>query len=140
MVRAPNWFKIVSFLALLWNLIGVFAFVSDAPMGPDDVAKLSKAQQAMHAAQPAWALVATGVATVGGTIGSLCLLLGKRWALIALIASLVGLVAQDAGMLSLPGGLSAIGTVPVVLQGLVLLIAIGLIALARKGITKGWLT
>ncbi len=140
MARAPLWFKVVSILALLWNLMGVFAFVSDAAMGPDDVARLSEAQQAMYAAQPLWATVATGVATIGGTIGSLGLLLGKRYALVALWASLVGLVIQDAGMLSLPGGLSAVGAVPVALQGLVLLIAIGLLVLARKGIAKGWIT
>jgi len=140
MVRAPLWFKIVSVLALLWNLAGLFAFASDASMGPEDIAKLTKDQQAMYAAQPLWALVATGIATIGGTIGSLGLLLGKRWAIIALGASLLGIVVQDAGMLGLPGGIASIGTVAIVLQGIVLLIAIGLVLLARKGTAKLWLT
>ncbi|MEO6186430.1 MAG: hypothetical protein ABIP38_06205 [Steroidobacteraceae bacterium] len=139
MARAPLWFKIVSVLALLWNLIGIFAFISDVLMGPGDVARLSATQQAMRAAQPAWATAASGVATIGGAIGSIGLLLGKRWAIFALGASLAGLVVQDAGMLTLPGGLGGIGVVPVLLQGLVLLIAIYLVALARKGIAKGWL-
>ena len=140
MVRAPLWFKIVSVLALLWNLAGLFAFASDASMGPEDIAKLTKDQQAMYAAQPLWALVATGIATIGGTIGSLGLLLGKRWAIIALGASLLGIVVQDAGMLGLPGGIASIGTVAIVLQGIVLLIAIGLVLIARKGTAKLWLT
>jgi hypothetical protein len=70
MFRSPLWFGTVAVLALLWNLAGLFAFVSDATLGPEDIAKLSEAQRAMYAAQPTWALVATGIATIGGTIGS----------------------------------------------------------------------
>lgn len=139
MERAPRWFKVTSIIALLWNLAGLFAFVSDATMGPDDVAKLSAAEQAMYAARPVWALVATGVATIGGTLGSLGLVIARRWALPALLASVLGLVGQDAALLSLPGGIGSMGTVPVVLQTFVMLIAIALVVLARKGIARGWL-
>jgi len=139
MERMPRWFRIVSVVALLWNVAGLLAFLSDLFMSPEDVAALSEQQQAMYAARPTWALVATGIATIGGTLGSLALLLGKRWALPLLGASLVGLVGQDIGMLGLPGGLGAIGAVPVVLQAIVLVIAIGLILLARRGIARGWL-
>lgn len=140
MERTPRWFRVASVLALLWNLAGLFAFVSDATMGPDEVAKLTTAEQALYAARPTWSLVATGVATIGGTLGSLGLLLGKRWALPTLAASLVGLVVQDAVILSLPGGVGSVGAVPVALQTVVLLIAIALVALARRGIARGWLT
>ena len=140
MERAPRWFKIASVLALLWNMAGLFAFVSDASMGPGDVEKLSAAEQAMYAARPTWALVATGIATIGGTRGSLALVLAKRWALPALWASLIGLAGQDAAMFSLPGGIGALGIVPVVLQAFVLLVAIALVVLARKGTAKSWLT
>jgi hypothetical protein len=140
MERPPRWFRIASVLALFWNLAGLLAFVSDATIGPDDVAKLSAAQQTLYAARPTWALVATGIATVGGTLGSLSLVLAKRWGLPALWASILGLVGQDAAMLSLPGGIGALGAVPVVLQTLVLVVAIGLVFLARRGIANNWLT
>jgi hypothetical protein len=140
MERAPRWFRIASVLALLWNLSGLFAFVSDATMGPEDVAKLSAAQQAMYAARPMWAVAATGIATIGGTLGSLALILSRRWALPVLWASLLGLVVQDAAMLSLPGGIRAIGAIAVALQSFVLLVAIALVLLARRGIVRGWLT
>lgn len=140
MERAPRWFKIVSVLALLWNLAGLFAFASDATMEPGDVAKLGAAEQAMYAARPTWALLATGIATISGTLGSLALVLAKRWALPALWVSLLGLAGQDAAMLSLPGGIGALGAVPVVLQSFVLLVAIALVVLARRGMAKSWLT
>lgn len=75
----------------------------------------------------------------GGALGSLALVLAKRWAQPVLWASLLGLVGQDAGMLSQPGGIGAIGTVPVVLQTIVLLIAVALVVLARTGIARRWL-
>lgn len=139
MAVAPRWFMIVSVLALLWNIAGLLAFVSDAMMGPDDVAQLSAAEQALYAARPAWAVLASALATMAGTLGSLALVMRKRWALPLLILSLVGVVGQDAGFLALPGGLTSIGAVPMVLQGIVLLISIGLVLLARRGIASGWL-
>jgi hypothetical protein len=139
MERAPRWFMIASVLALLWNLAGLLAFVSDATMGPEDVAKLSAAQQSMYAARPTWALAATGIATIGGTLGSLALVLAKRWGLPVLWASLLGLAGQDAALLSLPGGFNATGAVPLMLQAFVLLVAVALVLIARKGIAKGWL-
>lgn len=140
MTRTPLWFKVLSVLALLWNLMGVLAFASDASMSADDITKLSADQQAMYAARPVWALIATGVATIGGTIGCLGLLLGKRWAMFALVASLLGVVVQDVAFSLLPGGVMSIGTASLILQAVVLLIAIALVMLARKAISKAWLT
>jgi hypothetical protein len=37
-------------------------------------------------------------------------------------------------------GASLAGSVAVVMQGIVLVVGIGLVLLARKGIAKGWLT
>lgn len=134
---APKWFLPVSLLALLWNLLGCMAYLSDVMLTPEDVAKLDAAQQAMYAARPAWAVAATAVAVWGGAAGSLGLILRRRWATPLLIASLLGVIAQDYNLLVLGGA----GADPVVLalQGLVLLIAIGLVLLARRASRLGWL-
>ena len=55
----PKWFKVVAVVALLWNLLGCFAFASDLKLSPEDVAKLSVAEQALYAARPIWAVAAT---------------------------------------------------------------------------------
>lgn len=140
MNASPTWFKAVSVLALLWNLLGCLAFAADLRLTPDDLAKLPEAQQALYAARPAWALAATATAVLGGALGCLGLLFGKRWAQALLWLSLLGIVAQDIGLFLLVDGARLAGPTAVVMQSLVLLVGIGLVALARRAAAKGWLT
>ena len=139
MNASPTWFKTVSVLALLWNLLGCLAFAADLRLTPDDLAKLPEAQQSLYAARPAWALAATATAVLGGALGCLGLLLGKRWAQTLLWLSLLGIVAQDIGLFLLVDGARLAGPTAVVMQSIVLLVGIGLVALARRAAAKGWL-
>lgn len=139
MNKAPGWFLPVAIVALLWNLLGCFAFASDLMLAPADVAKMSAEQQALYAARPAWAVAATAVAVVGGALGCIGLILRKRWALPLFVLSLAGVVVQDVGLFVLADGASLAGPVAVALQGVVLLVAIGLVLLARKAIHNGWI-
>ena len=139
MDKAPRWFTIIAIAALLWNLLGCFAFVSDLRVSADDVARMAPAQQALYHARPAWAIGATALAVFGGAFGCIGLLLRKRWALPLFVLSLVGILAQDFGLFVLVDGAALAGPVALVLQGLVLAIAIGLIVLARRAIARVWL-
>lgn len=138
-MNTPTWFKIVAVMALLWNLLGCFAFFSDLRLSPEDLAKLPEAQQALYAARPGWAVAATAVAVFGGVLGSIGLLLGKKWALPTLVLSLLGILVQDFGLFVLAKGASLAGPVAVAIQGIVLAIGIGLVLLSRKGIARSWL-
>ena len=62
MRAAPKWFTPVAVIALLWNVLGCIAYLSDVTLSPEDVAKMSAAQQALYAARPAWAVGATALA------------------------------------------------------------------------------
>lgn len=139
MSKSPLWFKVVAVLAILWNLIGCLAFASDIRLTPDDVAKLPDAQQALYNARPSWAVASTAVAVVGGALGSVALIFGKKLALPLFIASLIGLLIQDYGMFVSVDGAALADSTAVVLQSLVMVIAVGLIFLSRKGISRGWL-
>ena len=138
-MKAPTWFKVVAVVALLWNLLGCVAFFSDLRLSPEDLAKPPEAQQALYAARPGWAVAATAVAVFGGVLGSIGLLLGKRWALSAFILSLLGILVQDFGLFVLAKGASLAGPVAVVMQGIVLAVGIGLVLLSRKAMARGWL-
>ena len=135
----PKWFKIVAVVALLWSLLGCFAFASDLKLSPDDVAKLSAAQQTLYAARAGWAVAATAVAVLGGALGCVGLLMRRKWAFPVLVLSLIGIVVQDFGLFVLVDGAALAGPVAVVMQAIVLAIGIGLVWLSRKGIAQGWL-
>ena len=135
----PKWYTPVAIIALIWNLLGCFAFLSDVMLTPEDIARLSAAQQALYASRPFWAIVATAIAVWFGAAGSLGLILRKRWALPLLVASLVGLLVQDFGLFVLTDAVKLAGPVPFILQGLVLLVSIGLVVLVRTAMTRGWI-
>ena len=138
-MNTPTWFKVLAILALLWNLLGCLAFFSDLRLSPEDLAKLPETQQALYAARPGWAVVATALAVFGGALGSIGLLLRKRWAFPVFVLSLLGILVQDFSLFVLADGASLAGPVAVVMQAIVLTIGIGLVLLSRKGIARGWL-
>lgn len=83
--------------------------------------------------------MAFAIATIGGVLGSLGLLLRKRWALPLLLLPLLGIVVQFGAVYALTPdwALSGIG-------GAMLPLCIGLFALflwwyARRAATRGWL-
>ena len=79
MQKPPTWFIVVAVLALLWNALGLMAVVMDALTTPEQLAALPADQQALHQARPGWSVVGSFAAVVAGTLGSLALLLRKRW-------------------------------------------------------------
>ena len=133
----PKWFMPVAIIALLWNLIGCAAYLMDVTLTPEAVAAMSPDQQALYAARPAWAVAAYAIAVWGGALGCVGLIMKKRWAKGALLASLMGLIGQDIGLF----GLSpvAIEASVYVLQGMVLAIAVLLLLLANRAAREGWL-
>lgn len=139
MATRPTWFLPVAVLALLWNVAGLLAVVADLRLTQADIAALSPEQQAMYAARPTWSVVASLVAVVGGTLGSLALVLRRTWAVPLLAASLVGAVAQDIGIFGVAGAARAGDPTPIVLQGMVLVIGVALLLLARRASRQGWL-
>lgn len=138
MEQRPKWYTPVAVVALLWNLLGCAAYLSDVMLTPEAIAKLSAVQQAMHAARPAWSIAATAIAVWGGAAGCVGLIVRKGWASPLLIASLIAVIAQDVWLFVLSGSAAQAGAVAFVLQGFVLLVAVGLVMLSRKAAALGW--
>lgn len=140
MNKPPRWFYVVAVIALLWNLLGCLAFISDLRLTAADIAQMPAEHQALYAARPAWAVAATAVAVFGGVLGCIALLMRKKWALPVLVLSLIGLIVQDIGLFVLADAIKLVGPVVAVLQGVVLVVAVGLVGLSRRGIQRGWLS
>jgi hypothetical protein len=139
MTAAPKWFKPVVIVALLWNVLGCVAYLNDVMLTPDDIAKLTPAQQAMYNARPMWATAATALAVWGGVLGCIALLMRKRWATPVFAVSLAGVVVQDAAMFGLTDAAKQAGAPVYILQGLVILVCVLLVRLSRKAAAAGWI-
>jgi len=128
----------VAILALIWNLLGASAYLMDVTISPEAVAKMGEAQRAMYASRPAWFVVAYASAVWFGVAGSLALLRRKRWAKPLFVISLLGLIAQDAALLSSPAVRADL--MVSLLQGLVFVTSVSLLMLTRKSEREAWVT
>lgn len=142
MSTTPKWFMPVAVVALIWNLLGCAAYLADVMAGPEAVAAMTEAQQAMYAARTSWMVAATAIAVWFGAAGSLGLVLRKRWALPLLLGSLLGIVVQDLGLFVISDAASyaTAETVAMALQGLVLIVGVALVMVARKASAEGWIS
>jgi hypothetical protein len=137
MTTRPKWYLPLTILALVWNLIGCAAYLSDVMLTPEDIAAMDQTQQALYNSRPVWAVAATALAVWAGAAGCIGLILRKGWSLPLLVVSLAGVIVQDIGLFVLSGvdaGPAVMG-----MQAMVLLIAIGLVFLARKAIARRWI-
>jgi len=135
---APKWFTFFAILALLWNLLGVMAFVMQATMSPEALAALPEAEQALYNNYPTWALVAFGVAVFGGALGSLLLALKKNVAGPVLLISLIGVLLQTGHSFFGAKAYEVYGPSSLIMPIMVVVIAIYLVMLAAKAKNNGW--
>jgi hypothetical protein len=135
---APKWFTIFAILALLWNLLGVMAFVMQVTMSPEALAKLQEAEQAMYNNYPTWAMAAFGTAVFGGALGSLLLVLKRNLAGPVLLISLIGVLLQTGHSFFGAKAYEVYGPSSMIMPIMVVVIAIYLVMLAAKAKKNGW--
>lgn len=139
-IETPKWFLVVTIVALIWNLLGLMAFVAHITMTPEMLSELPSHEQALYENIPMWATAAFAIAVIAGTLGSLMLVLKKKMAKILLIASVIGVVVQNYHSFFVIDSMAVYGTASVIMPIMVLIIAIALIVLANKAEKNAWLT
>lgn len=127
--RAPAWLRIVAALGLIWNLLGVYAYLQT-------VGVLKAGAGMTMGEMPAWVTGAFAIAVFGGAIGSLGLLLLKSWSKLLLLLSFVALLAQDVWAFALRSGPAESPILPIAVN----LISLLLVWLAYSADKKGWLS
>jgi len=139
MNKVPAWFYVLAAVALLWNLIGAAAVIMNFMITPEAMASLPLEQQQLYADTPLWSSYASLLAVVAGSLACLSLLIKKAWAYPLLLISIVGLVVQNIGIFVVVDAVSVVGEIVLIMQGLVGLIAVALVFLAKYAINKEWI-
>ncbi len=139
--KVPVSFWIIAGVALAWNLFGFLVYYLQVTASPEQLAQryTNEAELAFMTGIPAWATGAQGLAVTAGVLGCLLLLLRMKAAKILFIASLAGILAQNAYGFILGNGLEAFGAGAVVLPIVVIVVAIALVIFSAKAVEKGWL-
>jgi len=135
----PKWFNIAATLALLWNLMGVMAFISQMMMTAEMIAELPQTEQEFYTSVPLWATIAFACAVFGGAFGSLAILMKKTLAEPLFILSLIGVAIQMFNSFVISNSFEVFGPGGAIMPAMVVIISIALVRLASRARINGWL-
>ncbi len=139
-IKPPIWFWIVSIVALLWNLMGVLAYLGEAYMSEEAFALLSEGERTLYEARPAWVTGAFAIAVFAGALGCIGLLLRKKWAAMVLVISLLGVIGQQTYLFFMSDTFDVMGNSAMFMPITIIIVAILLIVLARSANKKMWMS
>lgn len=137
--KPAKWYLIVLFIALLWNMLGISAFILQVTHSPVMFDGMPAEQLAFYDNIPLWADIAFGIAVFAGTLGCLGLLLRKRWAGLLLVLSMLGIVVQNFHAFMLGDAMAILGPASVAMPTMVAVVALLLIWLAGYAEKQQWL-
>ncbi|MCT4629183.1 hypothetical protein [Winogradskyella sp.] len=134
--KPPIWFWIVSVIALIWNGLGVMAYLGRAFATDEMIAQLPEEQKAEFLMEfPAWYTAAFAIAVFCGALGCLALLIRKKWAYILFVLSALGAIVQHIYLfinIEMDGS-------KMVMPVMIIIVCLLLIWLAKNAISKNWI-
>lgn len=134
----PKSYWVISGLALLWNLIGLAAYIGQVTMTEDALNALPEAQRAMMESTPTWALAAFAIATTAGVLGCVLLVLRNSWAVPFFLVSLAAVLVQMYHAFVVANAIEMFGAAAILQPALIILIGVALIWYSRYAKEKGW--
>jgi len=137
--KPPTWFWIVSILILLWGAMGVFAFYTDVTMSEEMLAAMDDYDRRMYLGRPTWFATVYGLATWGGFLGGVALLLRRRLAIVLFLLSAVAVVVQFGWVFGVTDLIAEKGAWTLIFPIFILAIAIFQIWFANLVNRRGWL-
>lgn len=135
----PRWFLPICILSLLWNLMGLWSFITNWQMSETGYAGLPDVQRELWSAMPTWTWVAFALAVGCGMAGALALLLRKRMAAPLFLISFLAILVQFSWPIFMTDAFSKMGmelvTFPIILAIAGAVQYFG----ARRAAAHGWL-
>ena len=110
-IKITFWYWIVSVIFLLLNGVGILNFIGQLNITTETLSNMPQEQQDLFVHTTWWTQVAFGMGVIGGTLGSLGLLLRKSSAKTFFFVSLLGIFIQTSNNLYYTWGSDLFGTV-----------------------------
>nr|WP_321223428.1 hypothetical protein [uncultured Psychroserpens sp.] len=132
--KPPIWYWLVAVLALIWNGMGVMAYLGQAFITDDMIAQLPPDQQAEFLYEhPAWYTALFAVAVFAGTLACIGLLIRKKWAYLLFIVSFICATIQQVYLMI------EIENVNKIMPITIIIVAAALIWFTKLSISKLWI-
>jgi hypothetical protein len=140
--RAPTplhlW--IVGIVSLLWNFMGIFDYLMTKFQAEFYMGQFTPEQLAYFTSFPAWFTVFWALGVWGAFVGSIGLLMRKKWALWAFGISFFGLVVSSIYNFGLSNGAEIMGSGGLVFTAVIYVVAIVLLLYTGSQVKKGVLS
>lgn len=137
--RVPGWFWVVAGLAVLWEAMGCFAYLSQVSMSAEQFAALPEGQRQLFSSMPVWVTAAYGIATWGGLAAAIALLLRRQVARPLFALSLVAVLVQFGWSFLIADAGRVIGSSAYPLPVAIIVAAAFLLWFSVKAAKRGWL-
>ena len=135
--KTPIHLWIVGVLALLWTLMGVFDYLATQLKLESYMGQFTQEQLDYFYGIPAWAVSGWAIAVWIGLIGSIGLLMRRKWSVGAFAISLIGLAVSSIYTLLLSDGLEMMGGTATFMTLLIWVIAVFLVWYSRQQTKAG---
>ncbi|WP_353777585.1 hypothetical protein [Winogradskyella sp. 3972H.M.0a.05] len=138
--KPPIWFWIISVIGLIWNGMGVMNYLQQAYRTEGFLEQVTPEQLAILDARPAWATALFAIAVFTGVLGCILLIFRKKFASPLLMISLLGAIITQIWWFTTDGPSISEESGGTIIPILVIVFALLLVWMARKGVSKSWLT
>ena len=139
-VKTPIHLWIVGIVSTLWNAMGAFDYYATQSRMESYMSQFTPEQLEYFYGFPAWMDAVWAIAVWGSLLGSLGLLMRKRWASWLFGAAILGLGASTVYNFVLSDGMAAMGTEGAVFTVVIWVVALFLFfysrAMAARGVLK----
>ena len=132
-------FWVISIISLLWYLMDMSAFFIRISISDETLLVMSENRRQQIQNIPLWVNFVFAFEVFGGVLGSVGLLLRKKWALALFVISLLGVLAQTTYLYFLSNSIALMGWMAIVMPLVAIVIGSGLIVYAKLSISKGCL-
>ncbi len=120
--------------------MGVFSFFVHNFMSDEALAELPANERALYGDYPLWTTIVFAIAVFGGLLGSLGLVLKKKWSRMAFIISLLAIIPQMIHNVFFTKSIEVYGAMQAVtMPVLVVVIGVFVVWFSMFGIKKQWL-
>jgi len=136
----PLWFWIAAVFFVLWNLMGVLSFYMHTFISEEALAQLPQNERDLYGEYPFWITAVFAIAVGSGLLGSLGLLLKKKWSKLAFIISLCAIIPQMVHNVFFTKSIDVYGTAQAVTMPIMVVVfGVILVWFSTYAIKKNWL-
>ncbi len=139
-IKTPVHLWIIGVVALLWNMMGAVDYLATQLEIEAYMSQYSEEQLAYFYAFPKWVVACWAFAVWGAFVGSIGLLMRKKWSVWAFAVAIAGMCVTTIYNFGMTNGAAIMGTVGVAFSAIIWVISIFLLWYAWSQAKRGVLT